>query len=376
MARRKKRNTSLQDKISAQLDLGAFFEPVDVDMKKISNPFSYPTKKIQIPEVNIPSTNTIFFSNRRPIKIPSAGNIDIPTGITGSGIKSKVYGEKKRQGKGLTAKQLGISKEQLDIIKQANNRLRKLEENAFARASPAAEAVINRLSQIYGDNKPNEVSFYLDNDMDKAKKAQVISEARKFIKMSTSTVEGTQEAINNRDRELANTWDFLVKNSDGSYMIDEEGNYVIDNERLSDYQDIAELYSSDIKTYSLGSKDTYEVISNAVNRGVDIDIVKVALEIALDSSDYEDIEKGEITSRLNSEIDFVSKAFDFLDSSDDLQKEHYDELEKDYFRFSIAELKYENLDDALEQIDYFRSHLNERREAVDKKKRGNFKFKW
>lgn len=348
MARRKK-STSLQSKISVQSRLDAFFTPIDVDIKK-ENPFS----------------------KNPTVKTPSDGKIDIPSGIIKGETKHTKFGSKK-QNKQLTSKQLGITKEQLDVIKQANNRLRKLEKSAFARASPAAKSVINRLSQIYGDNKPDEVSFYLDNTMNKVQKSQIISEARKFIKMSTSTVEGTQKAMDYRDRRLAETWNFLEKDDEGNYITDEEGNYVIDESRLSTYQDIAELYSSDIINYNLGSKEMYEVISNTVNRGLDPDIIKITLEIALDKSyneGYEQIEKGEITSRLNSELDFVSKALDYLDYQED-----YDKLSED-FRYSISELRYGTLDNALQQIDYFRSHLNSRREAVDEKKRGNFKFKW
>lgn len=390
MKRRVSRITRLRSKNSSLAKLGAFFEPLDVDIESFNNPFSKtynnPSSKVNrrkkrnhIPDlVVLPPKDITKISET---KIPIDGKNSFPTGIVKSSIKTPefndntTYHQRKRRTK--SSRQLGITREQLDILKQANNRLRELEKNAFARASPAANAVINRLSVIYGDNKPDEVEFNVDN-LSSAKKAQVIAEARKFLKMSSSTVEGTQVAINNRDIALAERWDLIRKDSFGNYIMDEKGNYVIDNERFTSYRDIAELYSSDISTYNLGSAIAYDVISTSITDGVDYDVIKITLEIAIKAvSEKYMLDVAEVSTRLGSEIDVIEKAMEYLTMNNVIEWESETNFIEKYYKGSISEMIYGNdMDKFIEDIEYYSTHLNDRREEVDIKKTGNFKFKW
>lgn len=390
MKRRVSRITRLRSKNSSLAKLGAFFEPLDVDIESFNNPFSKtynnPSSKVNrrkkrnhIPDlVVLPPKDITKISET---KIPIDGKNSFPTGIVKSSIKTPefndntTYHQRKRRTK--SSRQLGITREQLDILKQANNRLRELEKNAFARASPAANAVINRLSVIYGDNKPDEVEFNVDN-LSSAKKAQVIAEARKFLKMSSSTVEGTQVAINNRDIALAERWDLIRKDSFGNYIMDEKGNYVIDNERFTSYRDIAELYSSDISTYNLGSAIAYDVISTSITDGVDYDVIKITFEIAIKAvSEKYMLDVAEVSTRLGSEIDVIEKAMEYLTMNNVIEWESETNFIEKYYKGSISEMIYGNdMDKFIEDIEYYSTHLNDRREEVDIKKTGNFKFKW
>lgn len=390
MKRRVSRITRLRSKNSSLAKLGAFFEPLDVDIESFNNPFSKtynnPSSKVNrrkkrnhIPDLVVSPPKDI--TKISETKIPIDGKNSFPTGIVKSSIKTPefndntTYHQRKRRTK--SSRQLGITREQLDILKQANNRLRELEKNAFARASPAANAVINRLSVIYGDNKPDEVEFNVDN-LSSAKKAQVIAEARKFLKMSSSTVEGTQVAINNRDIALAERWDLIRKDSFGNYIMDEKGNYVIDNERFTSYQDIAELYSSDISTYNLGSAIAYDVISTSITDGVYYDVIKITLEIAIKAvSEKYMLDVAEVSTRLGSEIDVIEKAMEYLTMNNVIEWESETNFIEKYYKGSISEMIYGNdMDKFIEDIEYYSTHLNDRREEVDIKKTGNFKFKW
>lgn len=389
MKRRISRISRLRSKNSSLKNLGAFFEPLDVDIEMFNNPFSksYNNHSSRINRRKrrnhitgleiLPPKGITKISET---KIPINGKNIPPSGIMKNSIKSPEFNtitSRKGRRRDKSSRQLGITREQLDILKQANNRLKELEKNAFARASPAANAVINRLSVIYGDNKPDEVEFNVDN-LSSAKKAQVIAEARKFLKMSTSTVEGTQVAINNRDIALAERWDLIRKDSFGNYIMDEKGNYVIDNERFTSYQDIAELYSSDISTYNLGSAIAYDVISTSITDGVDYDVIKTTLEIAIKAvSKKHVLDVAEVSTRLGSEIDVIEKAMEYLTMNNVIEWESETNFIEKYYKGSISEMIYGNdMDKFIEDIEYYSTHLNDRREEVDIKKTGNFKFKW
>lgn len=389
MKRRVNRIPRLRSKNSSLAKLGAFFEPLDIDVESFNNPFSKTynnssskvnrrKKRNRIPDLDVLPPKGI--TKISETKIPINGKNLPPSGIMKSSIKTPEFNTiTSRQGRrrDKSSRQLGITREQLDILKQANNRLRELEKNAFARASPAANSVITRLAVIYGDDKPTEVEFNVEN-LSSAKKARIIAEARKFLKMSTSTVEGTQVAINNRDIALAERWDLIEQDSFGNFMMDENGNYIIDREKFTAYQDIAELYSSDISTYNLGSAVAYDVISNSITDGVDEDVIKTTFEIAVKAvSKNHVLDVAEVSTRLGSEIDVIEKAMEYLKLNNVIEWESETNFIEKYYKGSISEMIYGNdMNKFIEDIEYYSTHLNDRREEVDIKKMGNFKFKW
>lgn len=390
MKRRVSRISRLRsEKKSSLKNMGAFFEPLDVDIELFNNPFSKSytnhssrinrrKKRNHITDLDILPPKGI--TKISETKIPINGKNIPPSGIMKNSIKSPEFNTiTSRQGRrrDKSSRQLGITREQLDILKQANNRLRELEKNAFARASPAANAVITRLAVIYGDNRPSEVEFNVEN-LSSGKKAQIIAEARKFLKMSSSTVEGTQTAINNRDIALAERWDLIERDSFGNFMTDENGNYIIDREKFTAYQDIAELYSSDISTYNLGSAVAYDVISTSITDGVDEDIIKTTLEIAVKAvSKKHVLDVAEVSTRLGSEIDVIEKAMDYLNFNNKVEWEYETNFIEKYYKGSISEMIYGNdMNKFIEDVEYYSTHLKDRRKEVNEKKIGNFKFKW
>lgn len=232
-------------------------------------------------------------------------------------------------------------------LSRANRRLRELEKHYYSRASPAVSAVTQRLKDLYGyKNLPKSVGFYPDN-LPKIKQTLLLEEARRFLRMSTSSVEGMQKAFKNRDegvrQKMAN----------------------LDDEGLSAYYSIAELYSSDIKTYSLASDVVYQDIAYILlENPIKEYYIKLALQVNIKMLKEGLLTTSDAANTLEWEANFIEKLLTNPQSINKVEKESS----------NLYKLYGDNILDGLKQIDI---DLEERKEKLEEEKNERtYHFKW
>lgn len=315
--------------------------------KKRQNKIAPPPPNSLIPKKSeakslSPKIGAMPLGSKKPVSTPSVAQPPI-----GSLKLAEIKKEKRVK---------GLSKSQMKVINEANMRLRNLEKMGLARASPAAEAVINRISDIYGNKRPKEVKFMVKN-LSPIKQKQMVAEARKFLKMATSTVEGTQEALKRRDEALME-------------------HFELDKSSLKSYYDIAELFSSDIKTYSLTSDVIYSTISIFSDiTDFNTDYMKVALEIAIKAAKETNTTKADIAHLLSSETTLLSEYFSY---SYDMEDEDDVSYLKNLFSGSLTEKVYgKDIKTVVDELNNLLSHVDDRRKAREEEKQDTeFRLHW
>lgn len=233
------------------------------------------------------------------------------------------------------------------VLLRANRRLRELEKHYYSRASPAVSAVTSRLKDIYGSkNLPNLVGFYSDN-LPKIKQTLLLEEARRFLKMSTSTVEGVQRAFKNRDEGIR------------------EKMANLNDEGLSAYYSIAELYSSDINTYSLASDIVYQDIAYMLLENPNKNYyIELALQVNIKMLQEGLLTTSDAANTLEWESNFIEK---LLTNPQDISK-----IEKE--SSNLYKLYGDNMLDGLKQLDI---DIEQRKEELEEeKKKREYYFKW